>query len=135
MTDAVEALLGELLAEVRALRRDLARVTPAPTDLLARLLPAIAGARGSEPFAARDLEDEHPELVPIIAGRSPKAIGRVLAEAEGMIVQLSISFCFSEMPPPTDAGNCCGMNVCFYEGDRLDRVVLRPSTIKPLRSD
>jgi hypothetical protein len=96
VTDASVELLRELVAEVRGLREirdelrglraDLAarRLTPSNVDLLERLLAAIAGARGSVAFAARDLEDEHPELAPIIAGRSAKQLGRMFGEAEGV---------------------------------------------------
>ena len=88
MSDAaLAAILIEVREELRALRRDLAarsgRLSPDDRELLGRLLPAIGGARGSEPFAARDLAEEHPELAPIIGGLSNKALGRLLARAQG----------------------------------------------------
>lgn len=60
--DGVTRLLCQLVAEVRALRADLARdrrpastLSRADRARLARLLPSIDGALGSEAFASRDL--------------------------------------------------------------------------------
>jgi len=92
VSDAVLAAIlqvrDELRDEIRRLRSDLAaqrsgRLSADDRELLARLLPAIGGARGSEPFCTRDLADEHPELAPIIGGLSNKALGRLLARAQG----------------------------------------------------
>ncbi|MEJ7667699.1 MAG: hypothetical protein WKH97_02990 [Casimicrobiaceae bacterium] len=88
MSDAVLAAILQVRDELRGLRRDFAanrsgRLSADDRELLARLLPAIGGARGSEPFVARDLAEEHPELAPIIGGLSNKALGRLLARAQG----------------------------------------------------
>ena len=92
-----QAILAELKA-IRALLEQHAR-RPAPSlsrhdrAVLARVLPAIAGARGSEPFAftSRDLRAA-PALHVALRGFSVKQIGRLLARAEnipidGWIVQ------------------------------------------------
>jgi hypothetical protein len=88
---AVELLLTQLLEEVRALRADMRERRPAPSlsrsdrAVLARLLPAIAGDRGSEPFdfTSRDLRAK-PGLRVVLRGLSVKQIGRLLSRAEGV---------------------------------------------------
>jgi hypothetical protein len=84
------ALLRELVAEVRALRRAIERQTPARSLTrgdrvhLAAILPAVAGVQGSELFTARELlEDDAPALRLVLAGLSAKQIGRLLHRAEG----------------------------------------------------
>src|SRR4030095_16756251 len=53
--------------------------------LLARLLPAMAGALGSEPFASRDLvSDSSPGLRLVLRDLSVKQIGRLLSRAESI---------------------------------------------------
>jgi hypothetical protein len=86
----IEALLRELVTEVKGLRADLTRdgrrshLTRADRDRLAQILPAIAGALGSEPFASRDLSDASPGLRVVLRGLSVKQIGRLLSRAEGV---------------------------------------------------
>ncbi len=87
MTDAVLAAILQVRDELRGLRRDFAanrsgRLSADDRELLARLLPAIGGARGSEPFCTRDIADEHPELRQIIGKLSIKQLGRLFARAE-----------------------------------------------------
>jgi len=53
--------------------------------LLAQLLPAIAGALGSEEFCSRDLTcHSAPALRLVLRQRSAKSIGKLLARAEGI---------------------------------------------------
>jgi hypothetical protein len=88
-TPTVELLLRELLTEVRGLRADLRErqatsLSRADRALLARLLPAIGGALGSEPFPSRDLPTASPGLRVVLRGVSAKQIGRLLSRAEGV---------------------------------------------------
>jgi hypothetical protein len=85
------ALLRELVAEVRALRRAIERQTPARSLTrgdrvhLAAILPAVAGVQGSELFTARELlEDDAPALRLVLAGLSAKQKGRAF---DGYTVQ------------------------------------------------
>jgi hypothetical protein len=88
--DTIALLVAELVTEVRGLRSDLRRDRPVSTlsrddrALLARVLPAIAGARGSEPFASRDLAEDVPALRVVLRGLSVKSIGRLLSRAKGI---------------------------------------------------
>ena len=50
---------------------------------LEKLLPAIVGALGSEPFTTRDLPDAAGVRV-VVRGLSVKQIGRLLSRAEGV---------------------------------------------------
>jgi hypothetical protein len=89
-------LLRELVEQIKGLRADLARsgsqrgthsLSREDRVLLARLLPAIAGARGSEEFTSRDLAaDSSPALRLVLRRLSVKQIGRLLARAEGMAI-------------------------------------------------
>lgn len=94
-SDPIEALLREILAEVRGLRADFALQRQAPRSarllsrddraLLARLLPAIAGVLGSEQFTSRDLAaTSAPGLRFVLRGLSVKSIGRLLSRSEGV---------------------------------------------------
>lgn len=88
------ALLELLIAEVRGLRDDLARDRRRRRELsrsdrhrLARLLPAIAGALGSEPFLTRDLfESDSAALGFVLQGWTAIRIGRLFQRAEGAAV-------------------------------------------------
>jgi hypothetical protein len=92
VTDTVEAWQREVLAELRAIRVALERpqrppsvLTRADRGMLERLLPTIAGALGSEPFASRDLAvDSAPGLRLALRDLSVKQIGKLLARAEGI---------------------------------------------------
>src|SRR5687767_14521074 len=75
---AVEALLHELVAEVRGLRQDLRARTPSSLSrsdrlALSRILPAIGGVIGSELFAVRELfASEAPALRVVLPGLTAK---------------------------------------------------------------
>ena len=86
---ALETLLRELVVEVRGLRTDLrTRGQPAPLTrqdlaIVRKLLPAIVGALGSEPFASRDLCTT-PATRVVLRDLNAKQIGPLLARAEGI---------------------------------------------------
>lgn len=93
--DLVARRLNELLDGQRQILERLEhqqRTTPPPlcrADLarLTRLLPAIAGALGSEDFTSRDLvEHAAPGLQLVLRGLSAKQVGRLLARAAGVEV-------------------------------------------------
>lgn len=93
---ALEALLRELVVEVRGLRSDLGRdrkarfsatLSRADCAVLSRLLPAIGGALGSEPFLARDLFDhESAALRLVLSGLNAKRIGRLFQRGDGQAI-------------------------------------------------
>lgn len=92
--EAVE-LLAAVLAELRGLRADLAAARePRPSTvnrgdrvLLARMLPAIAGAYGSEVFSARDLtEDTRPAVRLVMDGLTAKQVGKLFSRADGIAI-------------------------------------------------
>jgi hypothetical protein len=88
----VEAWQVEVLGELRQIRQLLQRqqrpvsaLIRADQALLGRLLPAIAGALGSESFTSRDLvADSSPGLRLVLRDLSVKQIGRLLSRAEGI---------------------------------------------------
>jgi hypothetical protein len=93
-------LLRELIAEVRGLRADLRQVRPALSSLtredrerLAAILPAIAGALGSEPFTSRDvIEDEAPAVRVVRKGLTVKALSKLFVRGldvpiDGLMIQ------------------------------------------------
>ena len=71
----VRVLLERVLRTRRALSR-------ADRELLAKLLPAIAGAFGSTPFASRDLFTAAGVRV-VVRGLSVKQVGQLLARGVG----------------------------------------------------
>lgn len=84
------ALLETLIAEVRGLRADLVRdrrprrdLSRADRDRLSRLLPAIAGAFGSEPFTVNELL-ERPAVQVVADGLAPAALGQLLQRARSV---------------------------------------------------
>ena len=87
--DVVSVTLGELLAEVREIRRLLEdRPRPAPLSRadqlrLARILPAIAGAFGSDLFTSRDLPAEAGVRV-VLRGLSIKQVGKLFSRGAGI---------------------------------------------------
>ena len=88
--DPVEALLRELVEQVRGLRADLAERRPATSlsrvdrERLARLLPAIGGTLGSEPFNSSEIcEHDAAALRLGRAGLTAKQLGRLLRRAVG----------------------------------------------------
>jgi hypothetical protein len=90
--DPLLELLREIRDELRALRGELATGRSPSSALnrsdrarLARLLPAIAGVLGSEPFACRDLVDADaaPALQLVTAGLEARALGCLFGRAAG----------------------------------------------------
>jgi hypothetical protein len=85
-----QAVLNELRAIRVALEnrnRSVTVLTRADRDVLTRLLPAIAGAIGSEPFTSRDLPGAASGLRVVLRGLSVKKIGRLLSRAEGTPIE------------------------------------------------
>jgi hypothetical protein len=85
-------LIETLIAEVRGLRADLARdrrpsrgLSRADRDRLSRLLPALAGCFGSEPFTVADAFG-HPAVRVVTAGLAAPACGQLLQRARGVPV-------------------------------------------------
>ena len=84
------ALLEVLIAEVRGLRADLARdrrpsreLSRADRDRLSRVLPAIAGALGSEEFVVNELFER--AAVQLVLGTLTSVqVGRLLQRAVGV---------------------------------------------------
>ena len=77
------------MAELRQVRVLLERLQPrrpalsrGDRDLLAKLLPAVGGSFGSEPFASRDLVDA-PGVRAVARGLTVKQIGQLLARSVG----------------------------------------------------
>lgn len=99
-TDTAVELLRELVAEVKGLRADLmernqdtrpgilnSALSRADRALLARLLPTIGGAFGSELFLTRELfESESAALRLVLRGLNAKQVGRLLRRAEGQTI-------------------------------------------------
>jgi hypothetical protein len=83
--------IDDVLAELRAIRQLLeSRKRPAPLTRadrarLARLLPVLGAAFGSEPFASRDVLDD-PGARVVLRGCSNKAIGKLLARGAGVSI-------------------------------------------------
>jgi hypothetical protein len=78
---ALERRLDALEASAASTCR---RLRPTDRDRLARLLPAIIGALGSQPFAVRELQG--PAVALAAAGLSPRSIGRLFLRADGLPV-------------------------------------------------
>jgi hypothetical protein len=84
-------LLRAMLAELQAIRVAVVQpprrpftLTRADRQQLARMLPAIAGAVGSEWFASRDLLAHDSAAVQLVVrGCTAKQLGRLLRRAEG----------------------------------------------------
>jgi hypothetical protein len=81
-SDAIEAQLREINAKLdRLLARDRPAAPLSRDDraLLRRLLPAVAGVLGSEPFHAAELcEHDAPALRLVCAGLTARRLGRLL---------------------------------------------------------
>jgi hypothetical protein len=91
--DEAPAWALELLDEIRALRAELARqqgqstLTRADRAVLAKLLPAIGGVFGSEPFLSSEVcEHDEPGLRLVCTGISIRSLGRLLRRAAGVAV-------------------------------------------------
>jgi hypothetical protein len=92
--DPVVDLLRELVEQVKGLRADLSRdrrpsltLTRADRALLARLLPAIGGALGSDLFTARELlKHDSAALRLVTVGLNAKQLGRLLKRGEGHVI-------------------------------------------------
>lgn len=75
-------MLAALAARVEALERARVRLSRADRARLIRILPAAAGARGSELFLARDLaQSDDAGLSLVCRGLSAKTLGRLLLRA------------------------------------------------------
>jgi hypothetical protein len=92
-TDAqLVALLETVIAEIRTLRADLGRdrrprrgLSRADEDRLSRVLPALAGCFGSEPFTVAEAF-EQPAVRVVTAGLAAPACGQLLQRARGVPV-------------------------------------------------
>ena len=91
--DPLEAILRELVAEVRGLRADLARQPRASTltredrARLAAILPAAGGVFGPELFLTRDLfASESAALQLVLDGLTAKQLGRLFRRADGQAI-------------------------------------------------
>ena len=84
---AVHALAAEvqrLSGVIERLQRPAAALSRADRGLLADLLPAIAGALGSQLFTTRELfEGGQPALAVVTASLNTRQVGRLLKRAEG----------------------------------------------------
>jgi hypothetical protein len=96
---AIEARLCALEAEVRELvtlncailatlerqQRPSSIPTRADRAVLEKILPAIAGAYGSDNFSSRDLvEDASPAVRLVVRGLSAKRVGKLFSRADGI---------------------------------------------------
>lgn len=83
MTPTERAALRSICDQINAM---LAAPATDETDLLAKLLPAIGGERGSDLFTARDLKAS-PSLAirELVAHLDTRALGRLLRDSEGKI--------------------------------------------------
>ncbi|HXG70040.1 MAG TPA: hypothetical protein VNJ04_05430 [Gemmatimonadaceae bacterium] len=86
-------VLEDTLAVLQAIRGLLERqqrpssLSRADRAVLVRLLPAIAGALGSEWFLSRDLLADHrPAMRLVLADLSSKRLGRLLLRADGVVI-------------------------------------------------
>jgi len=91
----LEALLRELLAEMKGLRADLAARRSAPAALnredracVAGLVPVIGAIYGSEKFAARDLVDADapPALRLVTRGLTAQQLGSLFSRGAGQVI-------------------------------------------------
>jgi hypothetical protein len=80
------AEIADLRARVEVLEaaRRPDRLSPGDRERLARILLAIAGARGSETFAVRELAD--PAISIACTGLSPRRLGRLLLRGAGLAI-------------------------------------------------
>ena len=90
ITLALLDLQRQQLAELQRIRQLLeqqrrpSHLTRGDRDKLTRILPAIAGALGSELFTARELLDQDaPALRLVLADLNARQVGRLLQRAEG----------------------------------------------------
>src|SRR5690349_7334553 len=89
-----DAQLSDLLIEIRRIRELLERANARAHALnrpdrvrLERLLPAIAGTFGSEPFTSRDLLDEGGAAIQVaLSGTNARQVGRLLRRGEGHVL-------------------------------------------------
>ncbi|HXG54018.1 MAG TPA: hypothetical protein VNJ03_01445 [Vicinamibacterales bacterium] len=84
-------VLEDVLAELRALRALLEGsrkpLRRADGDRLARILPAVAGALGSHPFAVRDLfDDDSPALALVLTGMTTKSIAQLFSRGADQVI-------------------------------------------------
>jgi hypothetical protein len=82
--EAEHASFAQRLAVLEA-RRAPAALSRRDRAYLRRLLPAIAGVRGSEKFLVRDLfEDSAKALRIVLTGRNARRVGRLLRRADAI---------------------------------------------------
>jgi hypothetical protein len=95
----VAALLVEIREELRALRREVAELRGRPQgrcsredlELLGRLLPAIAGSRGSREFSSAELHAGNDRAIRnMVAHLEPEALGRLLLRADVPVAGLLV---------------------------------------------
>jgi glutathione S-transferase len=91
LLEAIAAGQQVIAGELRGLRADLARQRPgaslsrADRDRLARLLPAVAGAFGSEPYVVNELPDAVAVRVVLDElGLTAKQLGRLFHRGVGL---------------------------------------------------
>jgi hypothetical protein len=86
------ALLLDIVARLKRIEAAIERLgqqhkplSRADRQTLARILPAVAGVFGSEPFLASEVEEhESPGLQLVRAGMTARSIGRLLRRAVGI---------------------------------------------------
>ena len=87
--DELRALLTSLTVRVESIER---RLSPSPLRredqaALSRILPALAGALGSECFlAAEAVASDNPALVLVLGGPNARRLGRLLRRGDGVEV-------------------------------------------------
>jgi hypothetical protein len=80
------AIVEDLQRRMAAVEADAATRRTPTLDLLRRLLPALAGAFGSDAWCARDAIS-HPALKPVLRGWNVRKLGIFLADkANGVVV-------------------------------------------------
>jgi hypothetical protein len=91
--ERVEALLREVIRELRLLRQEVARhrrpshLTRRDRAHLAAILPVIAGVKGSAWVLTRELvESPHAGLRVVLADLSARSLGRLLRRGEGEVI-------------------------------------------------
>jgi hypothetical protein len=80
-------LQRQILAALERSHRPVSALSRSDRQVMERLLPAIAGALGSEQFTSRDLPDASPGLRVVLRDLSVKQIGRLLSRAEGVPIE------------------------------------------------
>jgi hypothetical protein len=79
-------LLTAILVALRRIETRLEAIRPQRDDELRRLIPALLGAIGSEPFAAADALDYPAVRAAGPRRTSPEALGKLLASGVGRVI-------------------------------------------------